>query len=248
MKILLFGGTTEGRVLAQHLSRAGVEVVLSVATGYGAALAPEGPGLRVLAGRMEEGEMEALLGAGAFDYVVDATHPYAAVVTRNVQAAAEGAGVPYLRLVREGAPEGDWLHAPDMAGAAALAAELPGNVLLTTGAKELASFAVPGLLERCFPRVLPTLGSLERCLELGFPAAHVVCMQGPFSKELDLALLRQFGAKVLVTKASGGVGGFWEKVESAREAGCALIVVDRPAAETGLSLDEMESFLLEGSR
>ena len=58
MKILLFGGTTEGRVLAQRLSRAGVEVVLSVATGYGAALAPEGPGLRVIAGRMEEGEME----------------------------------------------------------------------------------------------------------------------------------------------------------------------------------------------
>ena len=51
-----------------------------------------------------------------------------------------------------------------------------------------------------------------------------------------------------MTKASGGVGGFWEKVEAAREAGCALIVVDRPAAETGLSLDEMESFLLEGSR
>ena len=51
---------------------------------------------------------------------------------------------------------------------------------------------------------------------------------GPFSKELNLAIIRQYGIGALVTKASGGAGGFWDKVEAAREAGCALVVVERP--------------------
>ena len=132
-----------------------------------------------------------------------------------------------------------------MAGAAALLRELPGNVLLTTGSKELHHFAVPGLVERCYPRVLPTMDSLERCLSLGFSPAHIICMQGPFSQELNAALIRQFQIRTLVTKDSGGCGGFRAKAEAARETGCALLVVERPAQETGLTLEELKTALKE---
>ena len=84
---------------------------------------------------------------------------------------------------------------------------LPGNVLLTTGSKELHHFAVPGLIDRCCPRVLPMLDSLQRCLSLGFPPAHILCMQGPFSRELNAAILRQYDIKTLVTKDTGTYGG-----------------------------------------
>lgn len=96
----------------------------------------------------------------------------------------------------------------DLAGAAERLTAVEGGILLTTGSKELAPFAVPGLRERCFPRVLPSLDSLGRCLELGFSPAHVLCMQGPFSKELNLAIIRQYGIGALVTKASAGPAAF----------------------------------------
>lgn len=243
MNILLFGGTSEGRRLAQSLAEAGHRLTVCVATGYGAALVPDLPGVLVRPGRLDEAGMEALFGEGRFDCAVDATHPYAVEVTENLRRAAGRRGVPYYRLVRDGAPEGDWLRAGDAEEAARLAAGMEGGVLLTTGAKELCAFALPGLRERCVPRVLPSVASLSRCLELGFPAARILCMQGPFTRELNAALIRQYGIQVLVSKASGTAGGFWEKAEAARETGCRMIVIERPRQETGLSLEEIKEAL-----
>lgn len=248
MNILLFGGTSEGRTLAEWLAGQGIPLTLCVATEYGASLVPEIPGLRVLTGRRDRTAIERLLQENGCSQVVDATHPYAVEVTENLRAAAASAGVPYLRLVREGGDEGDWLRVPDLTAASEALEGIPGHVLLTTGSKELAPFSVPGLRERCFPRVLPSLESLGRCLELGFPPAHVLCMQGPFSIELNLALLRQYEIRAMVTKASGVSGGFEEKAEAARQAGCALIVVERPTCETGMGLEELKAYLKEGLR
>ena len=238
-KILLFGGTGEGRALAEWRVEQRIPHTVCVATEYGETLLPAGAEARV--GRMDRGEMEALMRAGGFSLAVDATHPYAVEVTENIQAAAEAAGLPRLRLLRQSGGGDGCLRAPDMAAAAELLKTLPGNVLLTTGSKELHHFAVPGLAERCCPRVLPMADSLERCLALGFPPKNIICMQGPFSKELNAALLRQYRIKTLVTKDTGGCGGFREKVEAAKEAGCALLVVERPSAEDGLTLEQIQA-------
>ena len=165
MHILLFGGTSEGRELAEWLAGEGVGVTLCVATGYGASLIPSDPRIRVHTGRLDRSGMEGLMREGRFERVVDATHPYAVEVTRNLRTAAENAGLPYQRLLRDGAVKGDWICVSDLAGAAERLTAVEGGILLTTGSKELAPFAVPGLRDRCFPRVLPSLDSLGRCLE-----------------------------------------------------------------------------------
>ena len=240
MKILLFAGTGDGHDLALWLREKNIPFTVSVATEYGEALLPEGMDVRV--GRMDAPAMADLMGQG-YTLVVDATHPYAVEVTKNIRAAAEKTGLSYLRLLRRSDGEDQCHRADTMKAAAELLLELPGNVLLTTGSKELDCYAVPGLRERVFPRVLPAPDSLNRCLELGFPPAHIICMQGPFSKELNIAMMEQFNISVMVTKASGGTGGFWEKAAAARDVGAALLVIDRPCRETGLSLEEMEEFL-----
>lgn len=241
-KVLLFGGTGEGRALAEWLAAEGVPYTVCVATEYGEALLP--PGGTAHVGRMDRGEMEALMRAGGFSLVLDATHPYAAEATENIRAAAEGAGLPCLRLARRTDGEKDALRAGTMAEAADRLADLPGNVLLTTGSKELDPFARPGLAERCYPRVLPMVGSLTRCLELGFPPKNVICMQGPFSKELNAALIKQYDIRTLVTKDTGAAGGFPEKAAAAKETGCALLVVARPREEEGLTMEEMKEEIL----
>ena len=245
MNILLFGGTSEGRELAEWLSGEGFGLTLCVATEYGASLVPELPGLEVHTGRLDRSGMEQLLAGGGFDRVVDATHPYAVEVTENLRAAAEAAGVPYLRLLRQSDGEDLCHKAENMTVAAEMLERLPGNVLLTTGSKELDHFARPGLRERCFPRVLPMADSLERCLALGFPPRNIICMQGPFTREMNVATLHQFHIDTLVTKDTGGYGGFRAKAEAAKEAGCALLVVERPTRETGLTLEELKTALKE---
>ena len=241
MKAMLFGGTGDGRALAEWMLARGLDATVCVATEYGETLLPEG--MKVHVGRLDAGEMEALMADG-YTLVIDATHPYAVEVTENIRAASERTGLPYLRLLRQSDGEDLCHKAENMAGAAEMLEQLPGNVLLTTGSKELDHFARPGLRERCFPRVLPMADSLERCLALGFPPKNIICMQGPFTKEMNVATLHQFHIDTLVTKDTGGYGGFLEKVEAAKEAGCALLVVERPRTETGFTLEEIQQRLL----
>ena len=245
MKILLFGGTGEGRELAEWMLSQGLDATVCVATEYGETLLPDGAQVHV--GRLDVGAMESLM-AGGYTLVIDATHPYAVEVTKNIRAAAQATGLPCLRLLRQSDREDGCQKAADMAAAADLLEGLPGKVLLTTGSKELDAFARPGLRERCCPRVLPMADSLERCLALGFPPKNIICMQGPFTKEMNLATLRQFHVRTLVTKDTGGYGGFRAKADAAREAGCDLVVVERPQTEEGLTLEEVRRRLLGEER
>ena len=127
-----------------------------------------------------------------------------------------------------------------MEGAAEAAACLKtreGNILLTTGAKELPAYAeLPP--ERLFPRVLPSLDSIAACEALGIPHRNIIAMQGPFSREMNAATIRQYEIRILVSKDGGGPGGFAEKAAAARETGAELIVIRRPE-ETGLGFDEV---------
>ena len=241
MKVLLFGGTGDGRALAEWMLARGLDATVCVATEYGETLLPEG--MKVHVGRLDAGGMAELMADGC-TLVIDATHPYAVEVTENIRVAAERTGLPYLRLLRQSDGEDLCHKAENMTVAAEMLERLPGNVLLTTGSKELDHFARQGLRERCFPRVLPMADSLERCLALGFPPRNIICMQGPFTREMNVATLHQFHIDTLVTKDTGGYGGFRAKAEAAKEAGCALLVVERPRNETGLTLEEIQRRLL----
>lgn len=234
-RLLLFAGTTEGRRLAEELSK-DWEVTASVATAYGAQLLPSQ--VRVLTGRLDEPQIEALLRQENFDVLVDATHPYAKAVTRNLQTAAANAAVPYLRLARPQSPlPADARVLETAEKAAAALAETEGPVFLTTGVKELSAFA-PLARERLYVRVLPTHEALCICEREKIPPSHIVAMQGPFSEALNRALLSQFQIRHLVTKEGGAAGGFAEKVSAAKACGAVLWVLRRPA-EQGLSYAQL---------
>ena len=116
---------------------------------------------------------------------------------------------------------------------------LPGNIFLTTGSKELMAYtALPDFAQRVYARVLPVEASMAACREAGLPAAHTYGMQGPFSQELNVAMLHACAGSILVTKQTGAKGGFWEKVEAAKEANCTLLVIGRPESAPGLSFGD----------
>ncbi len=235
MKIVVFGGTTEGRALSRLLAGAGAELTVCVATDYGREEQGSCPGVTVRTGALDAEEKRALLGGAAL--CVDATHPYAAHVTASVRAACAEAGVEYLRLLRPPSYTGEAVVVPDAEAAAAYLREREGAVLLTTGAKELAAFRGLDPARLC-PRVLPCRESLAACEALGIPRRNIIAMQGPFSRELNAAMLRHFGARYLVTKDGGAPGGFPEKAAAAAETGATLVVLRRPE-ESGLGFDEV---------
>ena len=119
-----------------------------------------------------------------------------------------------------------------------------GNILVTTGSKELENYTrLTDYQERIFARVLSVGDVAVKCEELGIRGRHLICMQGPFSVEMNLAMLREYKISYLVTKESGIAGGYPQKCEAAAMAGVGLVVIGRPQQEAGMSLEEVIKFL-----
>ena len=240
MKVLIFGGTAEGRELSAALSGAGICVTLSVATEYGRSMAA-GDGVEVLTGMLGEAEMIALMKQGPFDCVIDATHPYAVIAAQNIISACRVSGIKYYRLKRpvSGIVSGV-TYVPDMITAAKMLNKNNEKALLTVGSKELESFTcVENYRKRLYIRILPSEDSLKKALNLGFSGPNIICMHGPFDIDINTSILKMTGAKYLVTKDSGDAGGFGAKVSAAFSLGCEVIAIERPVQEEGLTLNEL---------
>ena len=149
--------------------------------------------------------------------MLDATHPYAAEVTENIRAACQNTGFPYQRVLREaGAYQDKAIYVENTEAAVEFLEGTKGNILLTTGSKELGKFtALSDAGERIYARVLSLPSVMETCKGYGFEGKHLIGMQGPFSMELNAAMLRQYDCRYLVTKDTGKAGGFQEKIDAA---------------------------------
>ena len=285
MKVVIFGGTTEGRQLAEYLIQLNkkqkmqtIEVHVCVASEYGAQVLPDDAALKVHVGRLEQADMQEFLQKVQADMCVDATHPYAVIVTQNIYQACKVVGVPYVRVRREMQEEpgnadsvmqmsgthiadadgkrytdetSDSVYVKDTQAAIDYLKGVTGNILITTGSKELHLYTqIPDYESRCTARVLPTPSVVEACTELGFTGKHLICMQGPFDLEMNLATLRYANADFLVTKASGKNGGYDEKCEAALAAGVHLVVIGRPReqVEPVMSLAQAEKYLTDRIR
>ncbi|MBP5222829.1 MAG: precorrin-6A reductase, partial [Lachnospiraceae bacterium] len=244
-KVLIFAGTTEGRVLAKRLEAAGVFCEVCVATQYGEQLLEESGNLMVRRGRLDAGQMRELYGEQEYAAVVDATHPFAAVVTENILESLKGKEIPYFRLARDVKTElgelPDCLFFETAAECAAALEKVPGNILLTTGSKELSLFcSKESLRKRLIVRVLPGMESLELCIKNGLEGRQIIAMQGPFTKEMNLAMFHQYGIACLVTKESGRTGGVDEKLEAALEAKIPCCMIRRPQTAEKIREDSPE--------
>lgn len=257
--ILIFSGTTEGRTLSEALQHSQIPCKVCVATDYGSEVMSPGDYITLHTGRLNSVQMLDLMTTEPFLAVVDATHPFATEVSKNIKESADKARLPYLRVRRETGSiqtEGRGKVTPvkNQQQCVKLLSGMEGNILLTTGSKELPLYCQkPELRERLFVRVLPGEESLRICREQGLTGKQIIAMQGPFSKELNVALLKQFHISCLVTKESGETGGYPEKLAAAAELQIPVIVIENPeshkqeaphsvlSAESGGSSETAES-------
>lgn len=244
-ELLIFAGTTEGRKLSECLACAGVSHTVCVATEYGEIVLTEHPLVKVHKGRMTQEEIREFLQNGTYLAVVDTTHPFAEVVTSNIKAAMEGMGIPYLRLKRwddtcEYHKNQDICWFQTKEDCAEALKDVAGNILLTTGSKDLAKYCISEEIKnRLYVRILPGIESLSLCMEQGICGKQMIAMQGPFSAEMNEAVIRQYHISCLVTKESGTSGGYYEKLEAARRTGIQVFVLGCPDKEEGFSFFEL---------
>lgn len=242
MKVVIFGGTSEGRMLSECLCRNKIAHTLCVATDYGEEVLEPSEYAHVLQGRLDTQQMEDLIRREQCFVVVDATHPYAVEVSKNIRKACERTKMKYLRFLRDKESVIDVRSDVLVSSATEAAAYLDGQegaIFLTTGSKELPAFtAGVHKTERLFVRVLPSAAVVASCRELGLEGKQICAMQGPFSEEMNRALLQQTKAAWLVTKDTGITGGFPEKVRAARSLGVRLVIIRRPE-ESGLDYESV---------
>lgn len=264
-KVLIYAGTTEGRELAQELARERIYCDISVATEYGRQIMDEkiSPYICILQGRMTAEQMRLKCENEQYLAVVDATHPFATEVSVNIRESLKGLDIPYFRLGREKIPgeEGERQAGERQVGeqqaeeqnymarkyfqntAACVEAlkKTEGTIFLTTGSKELSAFCREKTIrKRLVVRVLPGMESLQECVRNGLEGRQIIAMQGPFSKEMNLAMIRQYQASVLVTKESGKTGGEDTKLAAAGEAQIPSYIILRPDEKTPvMDMDEV---------
>ena len=168
-------------------------------------------------------------------------------MTENIREACRHTGLPYERVLREkGAYQNEAVYVADTEEAVSYLSGTKGNILLTTGSKELGKFTeLPEAKERIYARVLSLPSVMETCKSYGFEGKHLIGMQGPFSMELNAAMLRQYDCKYLVTKDTGKAGGFQEKIDASLCCGAIPVIIGRPLEETGLSVAECKQMLAE---
>jgi precorrin-6A/cobalt-precorrin-6A reductase len=224
-RVLILGGTGEARRLATALVAEGVDVLSSLAGRVADPVVP--PGEVRIGGFGGAAGLTAWLQAHPVQSLVDATHPFAATMTASAAAAADATGIPLLRLQRPGwspQPGDDWRWV-DTPAEAALAVAGFGSVFLTTGRRGLGAFA--GLTGRCLVRSVdpPDPPLPER--------TTVVLARGPFAVSDELALMRQHGVDVVVTKDSGG-GMTAAKLAAARRLGVPVVLIRRPPLPPGV--------------
>ena len=244
--ILLLGGTSETAGLARGLADAGYDVLVSTATEISLDVGSH-PRIQRRTGPLDEAGLTRLLREKEVRGIVDATHPYAALVREMTRCLARRLGLPYLTLIRPGdIRDSQGIFFAASHGEAAKFAFSQGRpVFLTTGAKHLLPYvweakkmAIP-----LYVRVLPEKASLEACRQAGVDEKSVIAARGPFSVEENRAVIRRFEIGVLVTKDSGKAGGTAEKLAAARQEGCRVVVVQRPVLHSDGAYDDPDALM-----
>lgn len=250
--ILVLGGTTEAKQVTELLVQENIPVVVSTAYDFAKDFIQEHPLIETISGKLDSSLLEHLIQEKGIEAIVDATHPFALEITENAEQACLKTGVKYIRLERADAkntfdvPYDKLHHVDSIVDAARLAGSL-GRVLFfaigSSGAQVIADNIDAGCVR--YIRILPHETSKDKCLKAGFKESEIITGVGPFSYKDNYELWERLKVDVVVTKESGTAGGFFEKIDAARDLDIHVVVVSRPKVKslTIMNAEEIKDYI-----
>lgn len=238
--VLIFGGTTEGRELAEYCISNNINADVSVTTDYGASLLPKET--ISICGKLDSEQMAILISNNKYRIIIDATHPYAVEASQNIKRACYITNNRYIRILRKKAAlTGETVS--DINELIKILNSSDDIILSTLGSKSLSELTkVIDYKNRLWLRILPSPSLFQECSELGYDPNKVIQEKGPFSLKQNIDHIKKSNAKILITKESGKTGGYLEKTEAARITGIKIITLLRPE-ESGYSYEEVLDIL-----
>lgn len=231
--ILVLGGTSDSLKICDRLYEIGIsDFVLSVVTEFGRDLA-ESHAQDIINGKMDKDGMVDYIIKNEVRQVIDATHPYAVEVSRNAMDACEETDIKYIRFERKSLLDeikyqGEYIvDTIEEACAMILGNDQWENVFIATGSKNLGTYVKLLKSKSLVARVLPTSEVIRNCEAMGLNADNLLAIKGPFSKDINVAMLKHAEVDVVITKESGFAGGFMDKIAACEELGIPIIIIKR---------------------
>lgn len=229
-KLWLIGGTGDSVDLVQHIVDHSFPCVVTVTTPTAYDLYPVNSMITIEMGQLDPIGIQQLCTQETVKGIIDASHPFAINISRQVIEFSQAEGIPYLRYERPSLKLNDQAISLD-----SFEDLIKGNylenkrVLLTVGCQALAKFKSWHKKAVLYTRILPRSESLKMALNAGFPESQIIALRPPISLELERSLWQQWDIDLVVTKASGKQGGEDIKAKVAKELGIRLIVIKRPS-------------------
>lgn len=227
--IWVIGGTKDSRVFLEKFASADKNIIVSTATEYGGKLL-EGLPVKVVSERLPLELMRGFVEKNSIKTIVDISHPYAFEVSKNAMKVAEEFSIPYYRFEREEIHiiPNRFSEFQNINDLLEYCEKLDGNILVTLGSNNIEHFSKLKNLEKFYFRILPKWDMVKKCEDNGILPKNIIAMQGPFSLNMNKAMIEQLNIKYLVTKKGGVTGGEREKIDACNEKGIEVILLDKP--------------------
>ncbi len=236
-------GTSEGKKLLSLINKYTEDIFVSTATEYGGQLLKEYKYKYINTKPLDKDQLEAMMIKYDIPILIDASHPYAEVVTKNAMEICEKQNITYIRYERKSIIDKykDYhklILVEDYQKLEEKLKSLQGNILNTTGSRNVNKFTSMKIENRIIHRVLPIIESIDICLKSGATVDNIIAIKGPVDKDLNKAFIEAYDAKIIVMKDSGIQGGTIEKIEAAIELDLWIAVIGRKDKPNGLCFND----------
>lgn len=230
--IALILGTSEGREILSLLNKFTDNILISTATAYGGEILKNYKYKKLNTKPLNKKELSNMLKKNQVNILIDASHPYALEVTKNAREVSKNLNIEYLRYERPSSAEEfkgnkKVVFLEDYKDLNEALKNIKGNILNTSGSRNMDKILDLKLENRIIHRVLPSVKVLEDCFNLGVKVEDLMAIKGPISKELNKAFIKDYDAKALILKDSGPQGGTKEKILACLECDIYALVIRR---------------------
>lgn len=232
------GTSDAGKIINELSSEESINILATATTRHGVDLALSSGAHEVLEGRFDFDELAGIIKENDIELLIDATHPFASEATRNAIIASETLKVDYIRFERPISefPDSKLLYkCPSFEEAVGQILQIldqekniPSRIFHLAGVNTLHYLTESISQDIIVARVLPSLYSVKKCLELGIPHGNIVAMEGTFSRDFNRILMEEFEIGVVLTKESGQSGGTMSKIQAALDLDIPVVIVIRP--------------------
>lgn len=241
--IWVIGGTKDSRDFIESFPFK-EKLVVTTATEYGGKLLENIEDIKVFCKRLDLEGMNKFIEENSINKIIDLSHPYAEEVSRNAIECSRVKEIDYIRFERENLVSEDGvIEFSDLEFMIKYLESLEGNILVTLGSNNLHKFENIKNKSNIYFRILPKWEMIKKAEDLGVLPKNIIAMQGPFSKELNIAMMRQLNIKYIVSKKGGNTGGEREKIESAKDIGAISIMLSRPNVEYPVVFSHIEKLI-----